>query len=103
MAFANGPKPASSSVKTAVFQVKGTMKFKAVVANPDNVKFTVAIRDKNNSVVYSESRSGGYIRTFNLAAMEDGVYTFEINDGNAVQRKSFTVATTTARMVNIED
>jgi hypothetical protein len=78
------------------------MKFKAVVANPDNVKFTLTIRNQNSEVMYSETRQGGYIRTFDLSDMADGSYVFEINDGTGIQRKSFSVATTTARVLNVE-
>jgi len=104
MAFAaNGPEPAAS-LESAVFQLPDSMKFKAIVANPQSSKLIITIRNEKDEVVYSETirNQKGYIRTFDLSAMTDGEYTFEIASNSQSQKKSFRIETTLARVVNLK-
>ena len=97
------PTETLGTMETAVYQVPETTKFKVHFINPSARKTTVKLLNAKDEVLYTEVVTNqNYIRKFDLENLADGMYHFEISNGQQKIRKDVELQTTTARNVQIQ-
>lgn len=77
------------------------LRFQLEFVNPENRKVSVVIKDAQRNDLFAETftTQGRHVRTFDLSALADGRYTFEVNGFKAQFAQSFELTTQTNRVV----
>jgi hypothetical protein len=76
------------------------MQFEMSYKYPKTDRVLVRIKDEEQNILFAEKTLvyKKYHKYFDLSTMKDGIYTFELTDGEHKFVQSFTVATKTLRM-----
>jgi hypothetical protein len=82
-----------------IIQVK-PMQFEMSYKYPKTDRVLVRIKDEEKNILFVEKTLvyKKYHKCFDLSTMKDGIYTFELTDGEQTFTQSLTVATKTLRM-----
>ncbi|MDQ1088045.1 MULTISPECIES: hypothetical protein [unclassified Siphonobacter] len=96
--------PAKETVKANPYNAQlaqdSQLRFQLTFQNPDKKKLTIAIKDKENTTLFTETTtSEAYLRLFDLSTLGDGKYTFEVLGGKNRYTQSFEISTQTNRVV----
>ncbi|MFT4033468.1 MAG: hypothetical protein QM669_13690, partial [Siphonobacter sp.] len=68
--------------------------------NPDKQKLTIAIKDKENATLFTETtNNANYLRLFDLSTLGDGKYVFEVVGSQDHYTQAFEIKTQTSRVV----
>jgi len=95
--------PASESLMVLAYQIPGTPKVKVHIHNLNGDKLSLRLKDANGNVIYTEIVStANYIRRFNLEALPDGNYVFEVGNGAQRIQKFVDLQTVTARNMQVQ-
>ena len=78
------------------------MQFEMSYKYPKTDRVLVRIKDEEKNILFAEKTLvyKKYHKYFDLSTVKDGIYTFELTDGEHKFTQSFTVATKTLRMAN---
>lgn len=96
--------PAKETVKANPYNAQlaqdAQLRFQLTFQNPDKQKVTIAIKDKENATLFSETTTNAsYLRLFDLSTLGDGKYTFEVQGSKNRYTQSFELSTQTNRVV----
>ncbi|MEO6288142.1 MAG: hypothetical protein ABIN80_06935 [Dyadobacter sp.] len=82
-----------------IIEVK-PMQFEVSYKYPKTDRVLVRIKDEEKNILFAEKTLvyKKYHKYFDLSTMKDGIYTFELTDGEHKFSQSFTVATKTLRV-----
>lgn len=86
----------TKSMGVAIYQSVNSAKMNLMIENYIEVPLKVSLMNERNEVLHTEKvgkRLKKYWRKFDMATMEDGLYTFEISDGFTKIAKTFKLET----------
>lgn len=92
--------PLENPLKVTLVQ-DNKLRFQLEFTNPENRRVYVLIKDAARNDLFTEAftAQGRHVRTFDLSALADGQYTFEVVGTKDKFTQSFELATKTNRVV----
>lgn len=81
----------------------GNLHFKLAFENPLKQRVQIYLVDKNNEIYFNEYTNGSakYVKSFDLANLSDGKYTFVVDSGKEKVTKNFVISTKTLRGISL--
>lgn len=91
----------TATLRANVYPLRNSLKFRMHYENPQGGPVTLRIRNEKGQVEYEETVRNvpKYCRDFNLSALSDGTYTFEVSCRKEQCKQSYVIQTRNDRLV----